>query len=292
MNVIPLLKHIVSQPLNKEAKFNALFRFAKWQLNTRLNAYPIIYPVTDHAKLIIQRGMTGATQNLYCGLQDFYDMFFLLHFLRKEDLFLDVGANIGSYTILAAAHVGAETMSFEPVPVTYSHLLNNIFINQVQERVTAFNIGIGSASGHMNFTSSLDTTNHVAKDADTAVIMVRVESLDNVLSEKTPALIKIDVEGFETEVLKGAEKTLANEELKAIIIELNGSGTRYGFNDENIHSALSALGFTPFKYLPYSRRLVRLSGFGEHNTIYVRDYNYVQERLTCADSVKILGRVI
>jgi hypothetical protein len=47
-------------------------------------------------------GMTGATQNIYVGLQEFVDIMLTLHFLRKGDLFLDMGANVGSYTILAS----------------------------------------------------------------------------------------------------------------------------------------------------------------------------------------------
>jgi hypothetical protein len=50
-------------------------------------------------------GMTGATGNLYVGLHEFEEMAFLLHFLRPGDLFADVGANVGSYTILAAVAV-------------------------------------------------------------------------------------------------------------------------------------------------------------------------------------------
>lgn len=46
--------------------------------------------------------MTGATGNWYCGLQEYEDMSFVLHALRPGDLFVDVGANIGSYSILAA----------------------------------------------------------------------------------------------------------------------------------------------------------------------------------------------
>ena len=45
--------------------------------------------------------MTGATGNIYCGLYEFLDMAFLLHFLRNGDLFGDIGSNIGSYTVLA-----------------------------------------------------------------------------------------------------------------------------------------------------------------------------------------------
>ena len=46
------------------------------------------------------------------------------------------------------------------------------------------------------------------------------------MNEQCPSLIKIDVEGYENEVINGAEKTLENQSLKAIIIELNGSGSR------------------------------------------------------------------
>ena len=58
-------------------------------------------PFTDRARLLVSRGMYGATQNVYCGLNDFEDMSFVLHYLRQDDIFLDVGANIGAYTVLA-----------------------------------------------------------------------------------------------------------------------------------------------------------------------------------------------
>ena len=99
MNIIKLLRFITSHPLNKSNKADAIMRFIKWQINTRLNPHPVVYPYTEKAKLIIEKGMTGATGNLYCGLHEFEDMSFLLHFLREEDLFIDIGANVGSYTV-------------------------------------------------------------------------------------------------------------------------------------------------------------------------------------------------
>jgi hypothetical protein len=67
------------------------------------------------------KGLTGATGNWYCGLDAFEDMAFLLHFMREEDLFVDVGANIGSYTILAGNEVGAETIEIEPITDARGH---------------------------------------------------------------------------------------------------------------------------------------------------------------------------
>lgn len=96
MYLIQILKFITSHPLTKEHKINAIKRFVKWQINARLNPYPVIYPFVNESKLIISKGLTGATGNLYTGLHEFTDMSFLLHFLRSEDLFIDIGANIGS----------------------------------------------------------------------------------------------------------------------------------------------------------------------------------------------------
>ncbi len=70
--------------------------------------------------------MNGATGNFYTGLHEFEDMSFVLHALRSTDVFVDVGANIGSYTVLAAAVVGAQCIAFEPILETYGHLLQNV----------------------------------------------------------------------------------------------------------------------------------------------------------------------
>ena len=58
-------------------------------------------------------------------------MLFLLHVLRKDEL-VDVGSNLGSYTILASSVVGSYSYSFEPIPTTFNRLLDNIKINHLQ----------------------------------------------------------------------------------------------------------------------------------------------------------------
>ncbi|MFH6769530.1 FkbM family methyltransferase [Gaetbulibacter aquiaggeris] len=289
MSLYSTLKFIANHPLNGNNKLGTIIRFFKWQINTRLNPYPILYQYTTKSKLIIEKGMTGATGNLYCGLHEFNDMAFVLHFLRPDDLFVDIGANIGSYTILGAVHVGSKTISIEPVPSTFSKLLNNISINNAQNNVIAKNIALGSKKENVAFTKSLDTTNHVATASDKDIIEVNVETLDELLSNNiTPSLMKIDVEGFETEVIKGALKTLNNHSLKAIIIELNGSGKRYGYDELEIHKTLLANGFIPYLYEPFNREIIKMEGFGTQNTIYIRDIQFVNERLKGAEKIEIL----
>ena len=69
-------------------------------------------------RLSIRRGMRGATGNIYVGLHEFADMMLTLNFLREGDLFLDIGANVGSYTVLASGICRAVTWAFEPDPGT------------------------------------------------------------------------------------------------------------------------------------------------------------------------------
>ncbi len=293
MSIFPVIRYIASHPLNQQNKIQAVRRFIKWQIASRLNPYPIIFPFTEKAKLIVQKGMTGATGNLYCGLHEYDDMAFLLHFLRPEDLFVDIGANIGSYTVLASGHVGAAACSIEPVPSTFSHLCNNIRINNVTDKVKAFNIAMGAQQGSIDFTRSFDTVNHVASEGETDTIKVPIDTLDNILQgQGSPSLLKIDVEGFETEVIRGASNTLQQQALKAIIIELNGSGARYGYNEQWIHDTLVAAGFSTFQYDPRGRILTAIDqfGIGTHNTIYLRDAGFVRERIKTAPPIKVLGQ--
>jgi FkbM family methyltransferase len=214
-------------------------------------------------------------------------MGFLLHFLRAQDLFVDIGANVGAYTILASAEIKSKTIAIEPVPSTFKNLMNNIFINQMQDRVSSMNIGLGSKKGNLKFTKSLDQENHVATENEKETIEVEINTLDSILIEDIPSLLKIDVEGFETEVLSGAKKTLENDKLKAIIIELNGLGDRYGYDDNLIHENLIQKGFRPFDYNPEHRKLTEIESFGSHNTIYIRDRDFVENRILETKKIKI-----
>ena len=287
------IRFIVNHPLNQKFKIKAIFRYFKWIIVTKLNSYPLIYPFTDKAKLIIHNKIHASYGNLFGGLLEYQEMSFLLHFLRENDLFVDVGANVGSYTTLAAAHAGSETVSIEPAPSTFEYLKDNINVNRIYQKVEALNIALGSQEGTISFTKNLGAMNRVAIDSDKEVISVPVFTLDKIMTGKrTPVLLKIDVEGFENEVLKGASETLKNEELKAIIIELNGLGNRYGYDQKIIHQNLINLGFIAYNYNPADRELIRLDSFGTVNTIYVRDIDFVNHRIKTAEKVKLPNNVI
>jgi len=238
------------------------------------------------SKLWLRSGWSSLTGNYYAGLYDFEDMGFLLHFLRPDDLFADVGANMGSYTVLASAVCGARSICFEPVPSTFERLVANCELNCLAGRTDCRLRAVGAAAGSITMTSSQGAMNHVIRSGEHAGIVVPVVSLDEDLAD-TPILVKIDVECFESEVLRGAGRHLADFRLQAIIIELNGVGARYGKIDGTIHDQLVAAGFCAFKYSPFTRSLSPLSRPGVANTIYCRDRSFAEGRLRLSPPITV-----
>lgn len=290
MSILRSLLFVLRHPLNRGRPASALARWLRWQLGSRLMPGPVLVPFVDQIGLLVRPGMTGATGNVYCGLHEFEDMALVLHALRPGDLFIDIGANVGSYSMLAGV-AGATVLAIEPIPDTFSWLARNIGVNALADRVHALNLGLGRNESLLRFTGGLDTVNHVLADGESAedVLEVPVRTLDAVLEGRSPTLIKIDVEGFETEVLAGAVRALADPGLVALIMELNGSGARYEFDEDALHRDLLGRGFTTYRYRPFERVLEPLHGArsGGGNTLYVRDLGRLRERVRAAGRFRL-----
>jgi FkbM family methyltransferase len=293
MSLLTTLRFIINHPLNRDSRIGSLLRFAKWQIGSRLLPGAVAYEWINGSRFLVKRGDTGLTGNIYTGLHEFHDMAYLLHVLCADDLFIDVGANVGSYTILACSAIGARGYAFEPIPATHQRLLENIRLNQLEQRVQCLNIGVGSEPGRLTFTIDGDTTNHALADDETAqhTLSVSVSTLDAVLNNEAPALMKIDVEGFETPVLRGAMETLKKPSLHSVIMELNGSGSRYGFDESQILELMLAHGFKTYSYNPMNRTLTNLLGKNlvSGNTLFIRDEATVLGKLKRAPRVTVHG---
>ncbi len=290
------LRFLLEHPLNRNQKRKAVMRFIRWQIGSRLVPGSVAVPFVEGSRLLVNPGMRGATGNVYAGLQDFEDMAFVLHSLRRGDRFLDVGANVGSYTVLASAVVGAECLAIEPVPTTFRFLCDNVNLNGVHELVQCLNIGVSSRTGVQQFTTALGAENRVALgqgvDADTVSVPVR--SLDEIAEEFRPSLIKIDVEGYETEVISGAGRILRQETLFAVLMELGGAGERYGFDEMAVHRRMIELGFNPCLYYPFQRRFGVLEGMSTSsgNILYARDTDLITERVQTAPRFCVSGQQV
>lgn len=289
MSLRRLLTFIWNHPLNAGHRFRALGRLVRWQVASRLMAGPIALPFVEDTVLLAKRGMTGATGNWYCGLHEVRDMAFVLHMLRPEDHFLDVGANIGSYSILAGGAVGAHVTCIEPILETFSVLVQNIAYNGLTAHVKAFQCGVSDAPGILRFTTGLKCMNHVlGPDEDLPFSEVPVQTLDDLMGRDVPQLIKIDVEGHERSVLLGATRILGDPRLLAVVMETNGSGARYGISDSELVSLMKEKGFSPYGYDPFLRQLVDAS-HADGNTVFVRDPALVRARVQSSRHYRLVN---
>jgi len=282
--IFRLFKFVWLHPLNKNNRLASLWRVISWQIISRIINVPIMLPFVNGTHLITNRGMIGATGDYYCGLREHEDMGFLLHVLQPGDLFVDAGANIGSYSILAGSCAGVDVVAFEPIPSTFSWLQKNIKVNALENKVRAMNVGLAEKKGTIHFSSNLDVRNHVLlkNEENLPFIEIDVVTLDDALNGKSPAVIKIDVEGFEIQTLIGAKNIINNPSLMAIIIEMNGSGERYGIKDDKIHKLLISKGFDSFEYDPFKHQLKSLQGKYKFtsNTLYLKKLDEIKRRIS------------
>jgi FkbM family methyltransferase len=292
------ISSIVHHPLNRAGRLRALGRFVRWQIASRLIVGPIALPLVDDTRLLVVRGMRGATGNWYCGLQEHNEMGFLLHFLRKDDVFFDVGANIGSYTIMAAGACGAQTVAFEPIPSTFAALRENVRLNELDQLVTSHNLALGATTGSIQFTSDRDCLNRAIQpgEADVNGIPVAIATLDSIAADTSPTVCKIDVEGFEAQVIAGGHRVLGSLALRCVLIEINGNGRQFGVDDHVIHGAICSYGFTAVRYDALTRKLEPITDGGwnraSDNTIYVRDIAEAGARVRAAKSFKLVNSTL
>ena len=290
MSLFSLLRLICRQPVNQRRKIGAILDFLLWQIRSRITSKPISYRWLNGARVLVRHGEAGFTFNIYCGLQDFSEMAYLLHVLRKNDLFVDVGANMGSYTLLASAVRGARTVCFEPNPTTFARLSQNLLLNHLGERVTAHLAGVGEKPGFLRLSLNQDCGNHILCDNEREEgVEVKVVTLDEILAGTCPSLLKIDVEGFELSVLRGAGAILKGPGLHSIILEFWGTGNRenrYGYRESDILELLREHGFISHGYDPFTRKLTpREPSYG--NALFIRGRDRIQALVRASESFQV-----
>ena len=175
-------------------------------------------------------------------------------FLRPGDRMLDIGANFGLYSLMAAARVGpaGRVDAFEPFPESFALLGRNISANR-SGIVHAFPFALGEGSSTATLSIHADPgRNSIANlgEASVGTLPVRVEPLDAVLPEpgRPVDAIKIDVEGWELAVFRGATRVLTASR-PVIVMEVNpdrcaSAGSSY----EALLAHLTALGYEFFLY--------------------------------------------
>jgi FkbM family methyltransferase len=200
------------------------------------------------------------------------ELCFFRSYLKPADRVIDVGANIGDTALTAALCVGSRgrVWAIEPHPRTYGFLIGNIALNDASN-IEATNAAAGSEAGDVPFGNGRrDDMNRVGVKG----ILVSARRLDDLVPYRGEIrLLKIDVEGYELAVLKGASKILSNTH--CVYFEVSEDQYRnFGYTIKEVLDLLRGSGFSLFR--PECRNVMRqidcwYSPKGTENLIAVRD---------------------
>ena len=167
-----------------------------------------------------------------------------LETFKPGEVFVDIGANVGMYSIYAAVVSGANVYAFEPESQNYAELNKNIFLNGLHNQVKAYCMAMldkeqvsqimlsafGPAFAHHDFEKSSWEKGEMqigqlhVKDEERlpqGCISMPLDKLVADGSVPSPNHIKIDVDGFEHKVIEGMQKTLRNPGLKSVLFEVD-----------------------------------------------------------------------
>ncbi|MGK7922007.1 MAG: FkbM family methyltransferase [Trichodesmium sp.] len=188
----------------------------------------------------------------------------IYRFLEKGDCFIDIGTHIGYYSVLAAKIVGNEgkVFAFEPELSNYQKILENISLNNLSN-IQLFNLALSSESkethlffnqdndgGHALWDVGKHPFNQKSLQSQT-MQNIQQSTLDDILSQQQDIsqikIIKIDTEGAEVNVIKGAVNTISKYNVPYIICEINRFGLKQmGTNEAELREFMNTLKYESY----------------------------------------------
>lgn len=263
MNYLFSFQKVINHPYNRNAKIHTLGRLFLWKLNQLFLHKTITVNLTPEMKCVCHPDSSFGSLIIYTKLPEYEEMNFIYNYLEKDDVFIDVGANIGAHTLMAASKIKTgKIFSFEPSEKAILYLKENIQINNLNQLVTVVDKVVSNKNGFEKFIigkhSEID---RIGNHTDLSYKMKTSPSisLDKFLSSrKVPCvdLIKIDVEGAELKVLEGLKNYLDAGKIEVIIFEINPNSEKYGYTSKEVINFLQQK-----SYLLYS--------LGENNKLSI-----------------------
>ena len=250
--------------------FDALSRYLQWQIWRIFHLFPKTIRFCN-SKVLVEKHSGVAIFMYIFNLYDFNNMSLIKNSLiaNSELRFIDVGANIGAYSIISA-ETRARVTAFEPHPETFASLVNNVNLNKFSN-ISTINMAVSDKNGQLNFTNSAELEiNRLDINGSLSVQSTTLDDyLKNIANGKY--LVKIDVEGSELEVIYGLQEHLNDCEI--LFVE-NG-------NRPQIISHLHEHGFKgPFYYHAHINRYLTTPQRRHEDEIFLRESLLPQNELT------------
>lgn len=255
-----LVSRIWTHPANRNHKWAGLTRLIRWQFHKRIigNAFTFEYHGFKMRGHMDSHSVSAAFY--FAGLPDWWEMRFAQDYLRPGDKFLDVGANVGLYTLLASALIGDDghVDAFEPAEVPASRLQESLDQNSISHIAQVHRFAVTNHSGQVQFGfSHNDCQAHVRQSNESNEQSAKVPAilLDDFCGDTQYAMGKLDIEGHEPMALEGASKMLSCGNPPVLQIEMAGYSQLYGVTTAALIARLFDIGYDCLYYIPDERIL-------------------------------------
>ena len=211
------------------------------------------------------------------GVYERNTMRHLLKLAKPNMTFMDVGANIGAYTLTMAKHLTkGNVISFEPNPRTIKYLQRNIDLNGLKN-IRIVDIGLSDKEEEVILYTSSLTTASINKGKNTGETeKIKLTTLDLFCRENKIEqidLIKIDIEGHEAKCLKGAEEIIDKSKQMVLIMEIDDNCKAVGLEKNELFHSITDRGFKGFKPRGYPFAMEEIKDLSEDyvdNIIFVK----------------------
>lgn len=279
--MISSLNYLLNTPYNKLHPISALARFFEWKIIKFLKLNNYKKRIWGNNFLILNNDSVQSMWLMYNYIIDWEEFNLIKSIVKKEDICFDIGANNGYYSVWFSLY--GFVHSFEPNEKSFNRLLQNINVNKI-ENVEANNFGIGGEKGVAKFTLNKDIQNHILiGKTNIDSVEIRIDTVDNYLLENNIERIKflkIDVEGFEFDVLLGAQNALKNKKIEIIQLEINNSIVNSGHTEIELIDFLKAYGYHLAKFDVENKKLVKIDfEISRENYFAVYDINCLNKEL-------------
>ena len=234
-------------PANRGRRLRQIGRALTFQWRGRVSGRPSSVPLGRKSRVLAYLDDTSSRKAAYANPPDHPEMCVWMNYLGPGRLFMDVGADVGLYTILAL-DAGAEVIAVEPRIEATDRIRENLALNGYSATIAA--VALSHQPGEGRLAGEDSTKQHLVIDrpVDLPTRTVAVTTLDDLLGGRTAHGVKIDVEGAERLVLLGAARALAEGRIGLLQLEWNlQSRIVFGEGREPVEELLRSYGYGLFR---------------------------------------------
>jgi len=256
MKLLSSFLNLIRNPYNRNKKFLFLLKLLWWKANQKFFRLPVVIPLFKNIQCICYPQSSFGGLIVYSTYPEYSETKLVQKLLRENSLFIDVGANIGYYSLLAASVIKkGKIFAFEVEKRALNNFYENINLNKLEDKIEVIEKLVSDKDGYERFIVSTESeVSRIVGGSQKSKDFLRFPciKLDSFAKEENISFIdflKVDVEGAEYKVLKGAEELLRGKRIKYLLFEVNKNIKDYDGSKKDVFEMLSDFGYKIYKFV-------------------------------------------